>query len=63
MVGDWAGARPPIPAEALALALRAARAEVDRLVTAGSGRGEAARQVAATTGLPRRRLYGGSDAA
>jgi 16S rRNA (cytidine1402-2'-O)-methyltransferase len=35
----------------------AARAEVERLVTAGLARGEAARQVAQATGLPRRKLY------
>jgi 16S rRNA (cytidine1402-2'-O)-methyltransferase len=42
----------------------AARAEVDRLVAAGVARGEAARLVAAETGLPRRQLYGtaGRDA-
>ncbi len=38
--------------------LEAARADVDRLVAEGAARGEAARRVAATTGLPRRRLYG-----
>lgn len=38
-------------------ALVGARAEVDRLVAAGASRREAARQVAAATGLPRRRLY------
>jgi 16S rRNA (cytidine1402-2'-O)-methyltransferase len=37
--------------------LLAARAEVDRLVAAGTPRGEATRRVAAATGLPRRRLY------
>lgn len=36
---------------------RAARAEVERLVAAGAARGEAARRVAAATGIPRRRLY------
>lgn len=39
-------------------ALDAARTEVERLVAAGVARGDAARRVAATTGLPRRRLYG-----
>ena len=39
-------------------ALEAARAEVDRLVAGGAARGDAARRVAATTGLPRRQLYG-----
>ncbi len=37
--------------------LEAARSEVERLVAGGSARGEAARQVAAATGIPRRRLY------
>jgi hypothetical protein len=44
--------------------LLAARAEVARLVAAGTPRGEATRRVAAATGLPRRRLYAvpeGSD--
>jgi 16S rRNA (cytidine1402-2'-O)-methyltransferase len=35
----------------------AARAEVDRLVSSGMPRGEAARTVAAATGIPRRTLY------
>ena len=39
-------------------ALAAARAEVERLVADGIARGEAARRVAAATGLPRRALYG-----
>ena len=38
--------------------LAAARADVERLVAAGTARGAAARQVAAATGIPRRRLYG-----
>jgi 16S rRNA (cytidine1402-2'-O)-methyltransferase len=38
--------------------LEAARAEVERLVNDGVARGEAARRVAATTGIPRRSLYG-----
>jgi 16S rRNA (cytidine1402-2'-O)-methyltransferase len=38
-------------------ALAAARAGVERLVAAGTARGDAARQVAATSGIPRRRLY------
>ena len=37
-----------------------ARADVERLVAGGVARGEAARRVAADTGLPRRRLYGGA---
>lgn len=39
-------------------ALDAALAEVERLVAAGTARGEAAKRVAAATGLPRRALYG-----
>ncbi len=35
-----------------------ARAEVERLVAAGVARGDAARRVAAATGIPRRKLYG-----
>jgi 16S rRNA (cytidine1402-2'-O)-methyltransferase len=38
--------------------LVAARAAVERLVSEGVARGEAARRVAADTGLPRRQLYG-----
>ncbi len=42
--------------------LARARAEVERLVADGTARGDAARQVAAATGIPRRRLYGaGAD--
>jgi 16S rRNA (cytidine1402-2'-O)-methyltransferase len=37
--------------------LRAARSEVERLVREGMARGDAARRVAASSGLPRRRLY------
>ena len=37
--------------------LAAARAEVEHLVEAGAGRSGAAREVAARTGIPRRRLY------
>jgi 16S rRNA (cytidine1402-2'-O)-methyltransferase len=42
-------------------ALEAARADVERLVSEGVARGDAARRVAARTGLPRRRLYGLTD--
>ncbi len=38
-------------------ALAAARSEVERLVASGLPRGEAAKRVAAETGLPRRQLY------
>jgi 16S rRNA (cytidine1402-2'-O)-methyltransferase len=61
VIGAWAGARPAAPADVPAT-LEAARAEVDALVAGGVARGEAARRVAAATGLPRRRLYG-ADAA
>ena len=43
--------------EAAADALGRGLAEVERLVEGGSGRSEAARRVAAETGLPRRQLY------
>jgi 16S rRNA (cytidine1402-2'-O)-methyltransferase len=42
-------------------AIGEARAEVERLVADGSGRSEAARRVAAATGLPRRQLYDVTD--
>jgi 16S rRNA (cytidine1402-2'-O)-methyltransferase len=43
--------------------LARARADVERLVASGIARGDAARQVAAATGIPRRQLYGaGRDA-
>jgi 16S rRNA (cytidine1402-2'-O)-methyltransferase len=42
-------------------ALSAALAEVERLVAAGSSRADAARAVAAATGIPRRRLYVAPD--
>ena len=54
VVGAWASARRP---DEMAPSLDAARAEVDRLIAAGASRSEAARRVAATTGLPRRSLY------
>jgi 16S rRNA (cytidine1402-2'-O)-methyltransferase len=41
--------------------LAVARAEVERLVADGSARGDAARRVAATSGIPRRQLYGAGD--
>ena len=55
VVGAWPGAPPPGD---VAADLEAARAEVEALVRDGLARGEAARRVAATTGIPRRRLYG-----
>jgi 16S rRNA (cytidine1402-2'-O)-methyltransferase len=41
----------------------AGRAAVERLVGEGVARGEAARRVAADTGLPRRQLYGSVEEA
>jgi len=57
VVGDWRGGRPPDVADE-ASAMADAQAEVEALVAAGVARGDAARRVAAATGLPRRRLYG-----
>ncbi len=57
VVGAWIGGRP-ISGEAEADALEVARAEVERLVADGVARGEAARQVAGASGIPRRKLYG-----
>jgi 16S rRNA (cytidine1402-2'-O)-methyltransferase len=53
------GARPERSAQELAREVdpAAALAEVERLVAAGASRGDAARQVADATGIPRRRLY------
>ena len=52
---------PGSPTDAAAEAVTAALAEVDRLVEAGTSRGAAAKQVAASTGIPRRRLYEAPD--
>jgi 16S rRNA (cytidine1402-2'-O)-methyltransferase len=59
VVGMGEDAEPPDTAES---DLAAARAAVERLVDEGVARGEAARRVAAETGLPRRRLYGAATA-
>ncbi len=57
VVVGWASVADPVePSEASRLA---ARARVDALVADGASRAEAARQVAAETGLPRRDLYRG----
>jgi hypothetical protein len=53
--GAWAG---PGTREQPADGLAAARAEVERRVSAGAARGTAARDVSAETGIPRRQLYG-----
>jgi 16S rRNA (cytidine1402-2'-O)-methyltransferase len=57
VVGAWPGGRPVSAADETD-ALDAARAAVERLVEAGTARGDAARQVAADTGIARRQLYG-----
>jgi 16S rRNA (cytidine1402-2'-O)-methyltransferase len=57
VVGSWPNGRP-ISAEDEDGALVAARAAVERLVAAGTARGDAARQVASETGISRRQLYG-----
>ena len=62
VVGEVSLARPPLSEDAAADALRDGRAEVERLVATGLGRSDAARRVAAATGLPRRQLYGRSTA-
>ena len=63
VIGEQPGGPPRSAAtEASAgAALASARAEVERLVAAGTSRGDAARQVAAATGIPRRRLYGAPE--
>ena len=53
------GAAPAVAGDDAGLA--AARDEVERLVAAGTARGEAARAVGARTGIPRRALYGAAD--
>ncbi len=58
VVGDAAGPRESARAAAGEDAVAAARAEVERLVASGVARGEAARRVAAATGIGRRGLYG-----
>jgi 16S rRNA (cytidine1402-2'-O)-methyltransferase len=58
VVGASAAASPTAEDDRAA-ALEAAQREVEALVESGVARGEAARRVAAGTGLPRRRLYGG----
>ncbi len=56
IVVGW-GSAPAADPEAATTALDAARARVDALVAAGTARGDAAKQVSAETGLPRRALY------
>jgi 16S rRNA (cytidine1402-2'-O)-methyltransferase len=63
VVGEQPGGPAPTAASDAAAddALAGARAEVERLVGGGIARGEAARQVAAASGIPRRRLYGAPE--
>ena len=60
VVGEQPGGTPASAATeaAAGAALSAARADVERLVADGTSRGDAARRVAAATGIPRRQLYG-----
>ena len=58
IVVGWGRGSAQVAAADPANALEAARAEVERLVADGVARGEAAKRVAAATGLPRRALYG-----
>jgi 16S rRNA (cytidine1402-2'-O)-methyltransferase len=60
VIGEQPGGLPRSAATeaAAGAALASARAEVERLVAAGTPRGDAARQVAAASGIPRRQLYG-----
>ena len=55
---DAGGSALDAAANAEADRLTAARAEVERLVTDGMGRSDAARRVSGATGIPRRQLYG-----
>jgi 16S rRNA (cytidine1402-2'-O)-methyltransferase len=59
--GPIAGAGAEVAAASDAERLAAAVTEVERLVAAGTARGEAARRVATATGIPRRRLYRRGD--
>ena len=60
VVGAWSGAGVEVSERDSAAAMDDARAEVERLVADGVARSDAARRVAAATGLPRRTLYGAS---
>jgi 16S rRNA (cytidine1402-2'-O)-methyltransferase len=57
IVVGWQPA-PSVSPAASAVALEAARTDVEALVAAGHSRSEAARRVASATGIPRRQLYG-----
>jgi 16S rRNA (cytidine1402-2'-O)-methyltransferase len=60
VIGEWLAARGT-PEDAAAEGVEAALVKVERLIAGGSSRADAARQVAAETGIPRRRLYVPSD--
>ena len=66
VVGSIEGSAVTRPARAdadtAAASLAAARADVERLVAAGIARGEAARQISSSTGIPRRQIYRSSEA-
>ena len=64
VLGERRDTEPPGAASAPAAmdALATALAEVERLVAAGAARGDAARRVSASSGIPRRRLYGTPEA-
>ncbi|HEY0444373.1 MAG TPA: 16S rRNA (cytidine(1402)-2'-O)-methyltransferase, partial [Candidatus Limnocylindrales bacterium] len=58
-VAPGGGAAPGIADDTTRL--QEALAAVERLTAAGAARGDAAREVSAATGIPRRRLYGAPD--
>jgi 16S rRNA (cytidine1402-2'-O)-methyltransferase len=67
VIGEWRRAdRPAVPLESPgdggaptdADPLASAQAQVEQLVAGGVARGDAARRVAAASGIPRRKLYG-----
>jgi 16S rRNA (cytidine1402-2'-O)-methyltransferase len=57
VLGEGRGSTADADAAAEETALESALAEVERLSAEGVPRGDAARRVSATTGIPRRRLY------
>jgi 16S rRNA (cytidine1402-2'-O)-methyltransferase len=63
VVGEQPGGMPASAATEAAAdaALRTARAEVEKLVAEGRSRGDAARRIAAATGISRRQLYGAPE--
>ena len=63
VIGEQPGGPPRSAATeaAAGAALASARAEVEKLVAAGTPRGDAARRIAAASGIPRRQLYGAPE--